>query len=99
MPVPYYDCADNRLLDMLTSVKAERYLVEGIAHAMRSKKGRLLRLYSVTREHVYGSGAEAVRAMNGAASQTTQRIRNEQGVLIAPPTHREHKIPCSDVRC
>jgi hypothetical protein len=87
MPVPYYDCADNRLLDMLTLGRAECYLSKGIAHAIRSKKGRILRLYSLPKERVHGSVGEAVAAIH-TGSQTIQVIRNESGTRI-----REYRRP------
>jgi hypothetical protein len=86
MPVPYYDCADHRLLNVLTDAVAERYLSEGIAHAIRSKKGRIVRLYSIAKQHVHGSVSAAVASLH-AASRTTRTIHGD-GVRI-----REHREP------
>ncbi len=87
MPVPYYDCADNRLLDMLSEAKAERYLSEGIAHALRSKKGRIVRLYSIAKERVHGSVGAAVAALH-EASRTTQIVSTDTGTRV-----RGHRRP------
>jgi hypothetical protein len=96
MLVPFYDCADNRLLDMLPPDKVDRYLSKGTAHAIYSKAGRVVRLYSIAAGRVHGSIGAAVSALHSAASQTTQRIRNQEGTLIAPPTSREHKTLCAN---
>jgi hypothetical protein len=93
MSVPYYDCADGRLLNMLSEDNAERYLSTGAARAIRSKKGRVVRLYSVPTERVPGSISAAISAMHASASQTTHRMRDKNGVLISAPTAREHHRP------
>lgn len=89
--IPYYDSSDNRLLNMLTEARANQYLAEGRAHAIRSKNGRIVRLYSIARERVHITASSAVIAMRAAASQTTQRIQGEHRKLIAPPNIREHR--------
>jgi hypothetical protein len=91
MPIPYYDSADGRRLDELSDAKAQRYLAEGKAHPIRSKNGRIVRLYSLPRERTPATIAAAVAQLHAGASQTTQRIRNDERVLIAPPNMREHR--------
>ena len=87
MPVPYYDCADNRLLDMVSDARAERHLSEGTAHAIRANTGRIVRLYSVTNERIHGSVGAAVAALH-QASRTTLIVRSESGTRI-----RGHQPP------
>lgn len=87
MPIPYYDAADGRLLNMLSESEAQRYAADGTAHAIRSRAGRIVRLYGITRERVFDS----VAMLHGAASQFTQRVRDEDGVIIAPNPIREHQ--------
>lgn len=90
MSIPYYD-SDHKLIDMLSEKKAERYLAAGTAKAIRTKSGRIVRLYRRTSERTYPSEAAAVRAMHASASQYTTRMRNDWGTIIAPPLHREHR--------
>lgn len=89
MPVPYYDSADGRLLNMLSDGEVSRYLANRAARAIRAKSGRVVRLYSIPRERAFDS----VAMLHAAASQTTQRMRDDGGVIIAPPCIREHKRP------
>jgi hypothetical protein len=48
--IPYYDSADGRLLATLTADTVQRYLTAGTARAVRTKRGRIVRLYSLPRE-------------------------------------------------
>ena len=87
MSIPYYDSADGRLLNLVRDATAQRYLAGGVARAVRRRNGGIVRLYSVTHERVHVNAG----AIHAAASQTTQRIRDDGGVLIAPPLMREHR--------
>jgi len=94
LKIPYYD-SDKRLIDHLSLAKAERYVAEGIARAIRSGKDeRIRRLYrksGLRIERTYGSSRDAISQMSGAASGTTRRIQNEWGVIVSGPMAREHK--------
>ena len=92
MPVPYYD-ADHTVLAYLSENKAARYEAAGTATAVRTKAGRIVRLYRRTAARTYPSVAAAITAMHAGASQTTTRVRDAAGVQIAPPQHREHRRP------
>lgn len=85
--VPYYR-ADHALIDFVSEKKAERYVAEGVASAIRSR-GRIVRIYHIARERVYTSLSDLLRAMAGAAS-TTERLRVD-GTHIAGPHVRQHK--------
>src|SRR5712664_2059737 len=85
---PYYD-ADGRLIDFLPDSKCARYLALGIARAVRSR-GEVVRLYRVTRERSFGSARQAIAQLSSGSS-TTVRLRNENGIVIAPPWTREHR--------
>ena len=87
--IPYYG-ADHRLLNLLSESEAERYAKDGTARAVRSK-GTIKRLYYRERERVYGSGASAVIAFSHAANGTTERVKDDRGVVIAPPFIRQHR--------
>src|ERR1044072_8277657 len=76
--IPYYDPADERLLTFLTPEKCERYILDGPARAVRSKRGEIKRLYRTTAARVYISAA----AVHAAANRTTTRARGESGVFI-----------------
>jgi hypothetical protein len=86
MPIPYYDSADNRLMDKLSDAKVERFLALGIAYAVRKRNGQIVQLRSLAKERAYGSLAAAVAAMNAAVTKTTIMVRTGGGVLT-----REHK--------
>lgn len=88
--IPYYD-SDHALLSYMSEAKCEEYLAAGTARAVRSKNGSLRRLYRLPRVRPYGTAGAAVAAMHGAASRTTERIRNDVGILISPPLIREHR--------
>ena len=88
--IPYIDPADGKLLDVVSPEKAEHFVAIGIAHPMRTKTGRIRRLYRRTCERAYGSAKDGVWALH-AASVTTQRIRGVEGIHIAGPRIREHK--------
>jgi hypothetical protein len=90
--IPYYDPADGRLLNFLSEDAAQQYVADGIAHAVCRRNGRIARLYRRVRERVYLSPA----AVHAAASQTTQRVRDDGGVLIAPPWIRGHRRACAE---
>ena len=84
--IPYYDAADSRLLGFLNDHGCAEYLRGGVAKAVTTKKGEIVRMYRLHRERAYSS-AHYIHA----ASQTTDRLRNDQGVIIAPPVIRQHK--------
>jgi hypothetical protein len=88
--IPYYD-SDHTLLGYLNEAKCAKYIADGVATAVRSRDGQVRRLYRRTRERVYGTVGAAIAAMHGAASKNTERLRNDGGVLIAPPWIREHR--------
>lgn len=88
--ISYYD-SDQHLLAFLTPAKCEEYLSAGTVRAVRSKNGTIRRLYRLTRERAYGSAGAAITAMHGAASRTTDRLRNDAGSLISPPWIRQHR--------
>ena len=83
--IPYYDPADGKLLNSVTYDVAQQYVARGVAHAIRTKNGRIARLYRRVRERVYGTARDGVASLC-AASQTMQRVRCESGVLL-----REHR--------
>jgi hypothetical protein len=86
--IPYCDY-DNRPLDYVTPEKAEAYISAGVAKAVRQHRdGRIVLLKKLPRERVYAKGSDAL----GSASQTTQRLRDDGGALIAPPKIREHNM-------
>jgi hypothetical protein len=87
--IPVYD-SDGTLQELVSDNTAQRYVADGIAWAVRRRRdGRIMRLYRHARERVYATAFAAI----GDASQTTQRIRDAGGVLIAPPFIREHRRP------
>lgn len=83
--IPHYDPADGKLLNLVSDATAQRYVAEGIAHAVRTKNGRIARLYRRVRERAYGTARDGIGALH-AAGQTTQRIRLDGGALV-----RKHK--------
>ena len=85
--IPYYD-VDNRLIAFLTLPKAEVYVRDGIATAVRSgKAGPLRRLYRKTAERIFTSPSE----VSFAANSTTERLRFDGGAIFAGPRIREHR--------
>lgn len=90
--IPYYD-SGHRLLAMLSEQKAERYVAQGTAFAVRAKGGTIRRLYRRSTDRVYGSIGAAVGAMHAGPSQTTRRLRYGDDALNAPPWVRDHRDP------
>ena len=89
--IPYYD-TDERLIDFLTPAKADSYLSGGYARAIRSgKNGPIRRIYRMNRERAYIHPAAAIMAAQAAASGTTERVRNDNGVVISGPEYRQHR--------
>ena len=86
-PIPYFDAADDTLLDRVSKERAERYIATGIAYAQRDTKGRIRRLYRATASRGRVSSSAAAVAVSGA----TQRIRDAGGTLIAPRPHVEFR--------
>jgi hypothetical protein len=82
--IPFYDTPDNRILAYHSVAKCEEYIALGAAYAVRSRKGEIKRLYRIPRQR-------AIFPVRSAASQTTQRVRNDFGVIISPPHSREHR--------
>jgi hypothetical protein len=91
MSIRYYDSADGRLLDAISEQAAENFLARGIARAIRTKNGKIARLYSIPRERSYSTPAAAVAAMHSDANETIDRIRDDNGAK----TYREHRRPDS----
>lgn len=90
--VRYYDPASGKLLDIVSQAKAQHLVAAGVAHARHTRDGNISKLFRRrNREHAFASALDACIGMRAAASITTQRIRNDSGVLIAPPWVREHK--------
>lgn len=88
--IPYYG-PDHRLLATLSSAKAERYVAQGTARAIRARDGTIRRLYRLSTERVHSSIGAAVGSMHAAASQTTQRLQYGDDGLTAAPWVREHR--------
>jgi hypothetical protein len=89
--IPEYDPADGKAINFVSEVKAQSLVDEGIAHAVRAKSGRIVRLYRRARERAYGSARDGIGGLHAAASLTTQRIRDDANVLVSPPWIREHR--------
>jgi hypothetical protein len=90
--IPYYDSGDGKLLNSVSEATAQQYLADGSACAVRRRNGQIVRLYRCARERVYVRPRDGIGALH-AASQTTQRMRGQGDVLIAPgkPGLREHR--------
>ena len=94
--IPYYDSSDGRLLNYVSDTTAQQYLSDGVACAVRRSNGRIARLYQRGRERVYATPRDGVSGLH-SASQTTQRIRDDDGVLIAPRQIQEHRPPQAQI--
>ncbi len=90
--IRYYDPASGKLLEIVSQAKAQHLVAAGVAHARHSRNGDICKLFRrQNRERAFASALDASIGMRAAASITTKRIRNDSGVLIAPPWVREHK--------
>lgn len=91
--IPYYD-EDERLIAFMSEDWARSYEDRGKGRAIRCR-GEIVRMYKVSGPQVvvYANVREAIGALH-SASQTTQRIRNDQGIVVSPPKIREHKPRC-----
>ncbi len=66
-------------------------MAAGTAVAVKTKNGRIVRLYRRASARTYPNMAAAIRAMQAGPSETTTRVTDGYGTIIAAPQHREFR--------